>query len=162
VSKRLDNSCRELLFGRDEIIPYELRWQGRYIRLNAVPERKTSQRYANTGQPEWHERDKLLVRRTGDRVLAALDRKGRYASNTFFLVFAKRSCPLNLDGLCALLNSKFMTWYFRTIEPRQGKAFAELKIKHLVTFPLPLQMLEEDGCVLLNALGAERGGKLLG
>jgi hypothetical protein len=156
VRARLDDTCRELLFGRDEIGPYRLRWQGRFIRLSAMLERKTQERYANLGRSEWHEREKLLVRRTGDHVLAAVDRHGRYASNNFFLVFPKQSCSLTLDGLCALLNSRFMTWFFRTIEPRQGRVFAELKIKHLTTFPLPMQVLKPNGCAAMNDLGSRR------
>lgn len=156
VSTPLDASSRPLLLGREEIRPYQLDWQGGYVRLGALPGRRTPRRYANLGRQQWHERDKVLVRRTGDRVLAAVDRQGFYASNNFFLVFPRRPCSLNLDGLCALLNSRFLTWYFRTIEPRQGRAFAELKIKHLATFPLPPQVQQPNGCRRLNRLGARR------
>jgi hypothetical protein len=155
VDRPEDRSCRPLIFGRDEIKPYVLRWKGRYIRLAALPERKTQERYANAGKLAWYARDKLLVRRTGDFVLAAVDRERRFASNNSFIVFPRRECGLTLDGLCALLNSEFMTWYFRTIEPRQGRVFAELKIKHLVTFPLP--EAQPDACRTLNDLGERRG-----
>jgi hypothetical protein len=153
VDALLDPSCRPLLFGRDEIGPFRLSWHGRYVRLSAIPVHKSSQRYANVGRAGWHEREKVLVRRTGDRVIAAVDRECRYASNNFFLVFPKQACPLDLDGLCALLNSRLLTWYFRTIEPRRGRAFAELKIKHLITFPLPRQLLAAGGCDALNSCG---------
>ncbi len=161
VDSRLDESCRPMLFGRDEIQPYLLRWNGKYIRLDAVPRRKTKERYANAGNPDWYAVDKVLVRRTGDYVLAAVDRERRYASNNFFIVFPKRGCDLPMDGLCALLNSAFMTWYFRTIEPRQGRVFAELKIKHLVVFPLPAAILEPLGCQTVNQLGAQRAKLVL-
>jgi hypothetical protein len=166
VCQRLDDSCRELYFGRDEIEPYRLRWQGRYLRLSAVPERRSGTgRYANVGRRQWHERPKVLVRRTGDHVRAAVDDIGRYASNNFFLVFHRDDrgpCSLDLDGLCALLNSRFMTEYFRIIEPRRGRVFAELKIKHLVDFPLPRAVREAEGCRHLNELGArrKRGGNV--
>jgi hypothetical protein len=156
VRDRGDATCHRLFFGRDEMAPYRLRWRGWYICLAALPQKKTKKRYANLGRPEWHERAKLLVRRTGDRVQAAVDRAGHYASNNFFLVFPRQASPLDLDGLCALLNSRFMTWYFRTVEPRQGRAFAELKIKHLRDFPLPRQVRDAGGCDVLNGLGAER------
>jgi hypothetical protein len=156
VDRRLDESCKPLLFGRDEIQPYFLRWSGKYIRLNALPERKTKERYANAGNPDWYARNKLLVRRTGDHVLAAVDRERRYASNNFFLVFPKRDCDLLPDGLCALLNSPLMTWYFRTIEPRRGRVFAELKIKHLTAFPLPEAVQQPGACRSLNELGENR------
>ncbi|HVS34050.1 MAG TPA: TaqI-like C-terminal specificity domain-containing protein, partial [Gemmataceae bacterium] len=156
LNRRQDDSCMPLLFGRDEIHPYHLQWNGKYIRLDAVPGRKTKERYANAGQPEWHAQDKILVRRTGDHVLAALDCEKRYASNNFFLVFPKRGCELSLHGLCALLNSAFMTWYFRTIEPRRGRVFAELKIKHLAAFPLPAAIRQSGGCSALNRRGEGR------
>ncbi|MBL8793535.1 MAG: N-6 DNA methylase [Planctomycetia bacterium] len=156
VDAPLDESCRELYFGRDELVPYELRWRGRYLRLAALPAKRSTERYANVGRPGWYEQDKLLVRRTGDHVLAAVDRSRRYASNNFFLVLPRRPGALSLDGLCALLNSSFMTWYFRAIEPRQGRPFAELKIKHLTAFPLP-----DADCGALNELGSERPGRPL-
>jgi TaqI-like C-terminal specificity domain len=81
-----------------------------------------------------------------------VDREQRWASNNFFLVIPKQPCSLDLDGLCALLNSRFMTWYFRVIEPRQGRAFAELKIKHLSVFPLP----GGATATRLNELGRQR------
>jgi hypothetical protein len=156
VPRKIDNTCQPLLFGRDEIVPFLLRWNGKYIRLGAMPEHKTAAKYANVGKREWHEREKVLVRRTGDHVLAAVDHERRYASNNFFLVFPKASCSLDLNGLTALLNSRLMTWYFQTIEPRKGRVFAELKIKHLETFPLPVGIYEPNGCERLNRLGIER------
>ncbi|HTM23075.1 MAG TPA: TaqI-like C-terminal specificity domain-containing protein, partial [Kofleriaceae bacterium] len=94
--------------------------------------------YANLGRPAWHAAAKLLVRRTGDRVIAAYDGDGRHASNNLFLVLRRPGTSLaELRGLEALLNSRLSTWFFRAIQPRTGRLFAELKIKHLSAFPLP-------------------------
>jgi hypothetical protein len=150
-----DATCRPMYFGRDEIRPYALVWRGRYIRLGALPSRRSKTRYANAGRTHWFDQPKVLVRRTGDFVLAAPDFSGRYASNNFFVVFPNASCVLNLFGVCALLNSRFMTWFFRTIEPRQGRLFAELKIKHLRRFPLP-EATSLRACERLNRLGQQR------
>ncbi|MCL4192556.1 MAG: N-6 DNA methylase, partial [Thermoguttaceae bacterium] len=156
-----DESCCEMYFGGDEISPYLLRWGGRYIRLDAMPEAKAAGRYAHLGRPEWFEQPKVLVRRTGDYVLAAADFSGRYASNNFFLVLPSHPCPLGLPGLASILNSRLTTSFFRAIEPRVGRAFAELKIKHLRRFPLPAAVLGGsaeaiDTCRQLDALGQER------
>lgn len=155
VSERVDESCRELYVGQGEIVRYGLRWAGRYVRVAAAPARRTRERYANLGQARWHQSPKVLVRRTSDSVLAAVDEHGRYASNNFFVVLARRPHPLSLDGLCALLNSRLMTWYFRAVEPRERRAFAELKIKHLSAFPLP-PTDAHTVCAELGELGAER------
>jgi hypothetical protein len=157
VRERIDESCRPLLFGRKEIIPYGLRWEGYFIRLSVVPKHRTRERYANVGKHEWHEKRKVLVRRTGDYVLAAVDEEGRYASNNYFILFPKNPCGLTLEGICALLNSRFITWYFRTIEPRQGRVFAELKIKHIQSFPVPKEVVTATGFIPLNDLGKKRG-----
>lgn len=162
VDAMLDRSCEPLLFGRDEIAPFVLRWNGKFIRLSALQAKPAAASspapYANLGRPHWHHQPKLLVRRTGDRVIAAVDPLGRYASNNFFLVLPKRPCGLTLDGLAAWLNSEFMTWFFRTIEPRTGRAFAELKIKHLRVFPLPAGVHDAACCRDLNELGRQAGG----
>jgi hypothetical protein len=36
----------------------------------------------------------------------------------------------------AILNSHLLTWYFRTIQPRVGRLFAELKIVHINQLPI--------------------------
>jgi len=158
VDSPLDDSCRQLLFGRDEISPYRLAWNGGFVRLSAVPAKRGGRAYANAGQPGWFDREKLLVRRTGDHVLAAVDREMRYVSNNFFVVFPRDGSigGPDLDAMCALLNSRFMTWYFRTIEPRQGRVFAELKIKHLRDFPLPSAKQDTTAASKLSDLGAAR------
>jgi hypothetical protein len=156
VDERLDETCKQMYFGRNEIRPYVLDWHGRYFHLGALPKHKTNTSYANAGRAHWFQQPKILVRRTGDFVLAALDSFNRYASNNFFVVFPKTPCALDLFGLCALLNSRFMTWFFRTIEPRQGRLFAELKIKHLRRFPLPEGVMSVRACRRLNQLGRRR------
>ena len=156
VGRRLDDSCRELYFGREEIRPHRLTWAGRFVRLSAIPDGRTNGRYANPGRPEWYSRPKVLVRRTGDRVLAAADESGRYASNNFFVVLPRVPGALEVYGLAALLNSRFLTWFYRSIVPRRGRAFAELKIRHLRTFPLPQEVTQPGGCAALNELGRRR------
>ena len=162
VSEYIDNSCRPLITKGREVSSYLIDWSGTYIRLDAVPARKTRRAYANIGKPQWYEQDKVLVRRTGDRIIAALDRDSRFASNNFFIIFPRLPCALDLDGLCALLNSKVMTWYFRAIEPREGRTFAEIKIKHLEDMPLPLlndrAPIDEHRLGCLNHLGRVRSG----
>jgi len=79
-----------------------------------------------------------------------------YVSNNLFLILPRQSCALDVWGLCAFLNSSFATWFFRTIEPRQGRLFAEVKIKHLSRIPLPEGVLKPGECLHLNSLGAER------
>jgi hypothetical protein len=140
VSSAIDQSCRPLVVGGDELEPFRLNWSGKYIRLGVVPGKKTKEAYANVGKPSWFESPKVVVQRTGDSIKAAVDTSGNYLSNNFFVVVPRGNSPLTLYGLSAVLNSALITKYFRHIEPREGRAFAEVKIKHLNVFPIPVSI----------------------
>jgi hypothetical protein len=43
---------------------------------------------------------------------------------------------LDLRYLLGLLNAKLMTWFCLAIQPRKGRVFAEVKIKHIQKFPV--------------------------
>ncbi len=134
--------CRPLVLGRGELAPFRLRWAGRYVDTNPNLLDRAAGDYANLGRAEWHRSEKIVVRRTGDRVIAAFDGEGLYVSNNMFVLLPTLRGDLaenrvTLRALVALLNSRFMTWYFRAIQPRVGRLFAELKLVHLRDFPLP-------------------------
>ena len=135
-----------LLVGGNELEPFRVRWNGRFLALSPNVVGRNHGGYANIGQPQWHlNTSKIIVRRTGDRLIAAYDKSGRYVSNNFFVLTAKGGdggkggmTTLEVRAVVAILNSQFMTWYFRTIQPRVGRMFAELKIVHLRDFPIPV------------------------
>lgn len=79
-----------------------------------------------------------MVRRTGDRLIAALDREGLFASNNLFVGLPRPDLDVPLEYIEAWLNSSQATWCFRAVSPRAGRLFAELKLKHLNRLPVPL------------------------
>ena len=88
------------------------------------------------GNSKYFENNKLVVRRTGDFILANVDNDNYYFSNNVFVCIPK-FININLLYFLGILNSKFITWYYRTIQPRKGKLYAELKINVLNSFPMP-------------------------
>jgi hypothetical protein len=131
--------CRPLIFGRDEIRPMHLQWAGKYIQLDPTRFDRGAGEYFNLGDQDLYARPKLLVRRTGDFILAAPDLEGRFCSNNFFILVPREDLPVHrLMYACATLNTRLATYYFRTIQPRTGRLFAELKITHLEEIPVPL------------------------
>lgn len=132
------SDCKPLIFGRDEIGPMRLRWSGKHIQLDEGRFDRAAGEYFNIGDPDLYARDKILVRRTGDFILSAIDLEGRFCSNNFFIVVPQQKMTTaRLTYAAATLNTAFATLYFRTIQPRTGKLFAELKITHLEDIPLP-------------------------
>ncbi len=128
---------RPLLFGRHELRPFVTRPSGWQVVYDRRAIRKARGEYANLGRASWYAPPKLLIRRTGDRVVAAVDRAGLMASNNLFVARLRPGCPLPIESLCAWLNSPVATWCFRAMVPRAGSLFAELKLEHLARLPVP-------------------------
>jgi len=127
-----------LVLGKDELRPFRLAWAGRWVDLDPEAIDRAGGGYANLGRPEWFVAGKLVVRRTGDRIVAARDRTGLYVSNNAFVALPRPALDDDeIDAWLALLNSAFATWWFRAQVPRTGRAFAELKIRELVALPRP-------------------------
>jgi adenine-specific DNA-methyltransferase len=129
-----------LLLGRGEVRRYKIDWAGSWIDLSPGAIDRSAGHYANLGRPEWHCSPKILVRRTGDHLVAAHEPRGLYASNNLFLVLPRAAAkPSVLRATVAVLNSRLLTWCFRARVPRVGRLFAELKIHHLAALPHPAE-----------------------
>jgi len=139
LPKKVNSTCKKLIFGRDEVRQYILKWNGKWVDYRKDIIDKKKKEYAGLGKPEYYETKKIIVRRTGDYVLAAADFNNYYFSNNVFVCIPNKYDNIDLDLLfvVGLLNSNFMTWYYRAIQPRTGKLFSELKINQLKTFPIP-------------------------
>jgi adenine-specific DNA-methyltransferase len=133
-----DGAGAPLVVGKDELRPFRLTWAGRWIDLDPDVIDRPGGGYANLGRPEWFGAGKLVVRRTGDRVVAARDRAGRYVSNNAFVALPRAQLSDDeVDAWLGLLNAGFATWWYRAQVPRIGRAFAELKIRELAALPRP-------------------------
>ncbi|MBL4635698.1 MAG: N-6 DNA methylase [Kofleriaceae bacterium] len=168
VAESHSDMCKPVIVGRKEFSAYQLKWAGTWLDTSPRAVDRSSGEYANLGRAQWHGPGKIVVRRTGDTVIAAFDDTGYFVSNNLFVLNHSRKLSVTIGGrrakaIVALLNSRFMTWYFRAIQPRKGRLFAELKLTHLRSFPIPaehrwtkiekrLALLAEQG----HAQGPER------
>lgn len=137
IPENINPFCKRLIFGRDEIKRYFLKWQGMWANYKKELIDKEKGEYAGLGKPEYFENDKIVVRRTGDFVLANIDTEGYYFSNNVFVCIPQGK-DIDLFYILGILNSKLMTWFYRKIQPRKGKLFSELKINQLSQFPIKI------------------------
>ncbi|MDR3233306.1 MAG: N-6 DNA methylase [Planctomycetaceae bacterium] len=140
VDKKLNRQCKKLIFGRDEVQRYFLKWDGMWVHYTKDFFKKND--YAGLGKPEYFETKKLVIRRTGDYVLACLDDVGYYFSNNVF-VCIPCDTAIDLRFFLALLNSRLMTWYYRNAHPQVGQLFPEIKINLINDFPVPPMNLSD-------------------
>jgi hypothetical protein len=137
VDGKVNRSCKKLILGREEVQRYFLKWKGQWVHYTKDFFERND--YAGLGKREYFETKKLVIRRTGDYVLACLDDVGYYFSNNVFVCIPK-SATINLKVFLVLLNSRLMTWYYQNIQPRVGKMFAEIKINLINEFPIPIDI----------------------
>jgi len=78
---------------------------------------------------------KLLLRQTGDRPIATIDRRGVYFGRSVIAVTAESE--RDLLWLAALLNSAAFAALYRAGTPEAGRPFAQVKVGKLKVVPVP-------------------------
>lgn len=79
---------------------------------------------------------KILVRQTGDEIIAAVD-TNRYLCLNNLHVLEPIDSDTDLFAIVALLNSKLLTWCLRAMNPEAGEALAEVKKEFVEMLPIP-------------------------
>ena len=118
-----DKSYRPLLRGRD-IDKYTNKWDGnRWIKYgDHLAEPRPS---AGFDAPE-----KIVIRQTGDSLIATLDRKQFICMNNMHTI-VQRDGNYDLRFILGLLNSRLLNFYFQWLNPEKGEALAEVKKEHV-------------------------------
>ena len=119
----------------NSVLPFYINYQGHFILTNA------ELLYSGGFDPELIEQTKIILRRTGDRLIAAVDTKDFYHTNTLIYLIPKSDeiCPLSLYALCAILNSATFNKYYQIISLKAGRTLPQVEIDMLHEFPLKMQ-----------------------
>jgi hypothetical protein len=81
---------------------------------------------------------KIVVRQTGDSLIAAMDTKQFITMDNLYTI-RQQSNSCSLYCLLAFLNSSVLRWYYQTVlNPERGEALAQVKKGHLVMLPIPV------------------------
>lgn len=111
-------------FSRFTLQPIEQRWI-KYGRWLAEPR-------PNAG---FDAKEKVVVRQTGDRLVAAIDRDQLICMNNVHVGVVTDS-DFDADTICGLLNSDLLNWYFHYLNPEMGEALAEVKKANVAKLPI--------------------------
>ena len=79
--------------------------------------------------------EKIFMRQTGDRLVAALDREQRLCLNNMHVLVPTGEKP-STSFLLGLINSTLLNWYYRTLNPEVGEALAEVKRANVAKLPI--------------------------
>jgi hypothetical protein len=86
------------------------------------------------------ENPKILVRQTGDSVIAAIDRSGYYHLNnmhSFAPLNGQQKVPM--EYIVCILNSRLIKFYYQTISMEKGRPMAQTDIETLESLPIKVK-----------------------
>jgi len=134
---------KKILEGKN-VYKYSINWKGLWINydpnlkktidLSKLETRQSKIDFALRKLENFTE-EKIIIRQTADRPIAALDTDGYITRHSTHLIL-KKDNEVNLRCVLGILNSKLMEFYYQRTIPEKGKTFAELKIVNLKELPI--------------------------
>jgi hypothetical protein len=79
--------------------------------------------------------NKILIRQTGDRIIATIDSERLYAWKSVFVLLANEEI-YNLKYILSVINSKVIDFFYRILVGEQGRTFAQIKGTNLSKIPI--------------------------
>ena len=137
--KPINITCKKYLQGK-HIDHYQIKYKSLYIEF------VKSLLHSNTDESVYELKQKILVRKTGNTLIATLDDKQYYTDQSIYNIYRKKMSSYNDYVTTAILNSKLMNYYFNRKLITNADVFPYIKGVHLKAFPLPNQV---------NMLGVE-------
>ncbi|MCI0458876.1 MAG: N-6 DNA methylase [Gemmataceae bacterium] len=131
-----------------DVLPYRVRYRGKYLNFSPAV-LKSGFREARYEEP------KILLRQTGDTLIAARDTQGLYCLNNVHVGNA-RTGDIDLRLVVAVLNSAVMARYYRLISLEGGRALAQVDLDVLADLPFkaPPPAEAQEAVALVAALEA--------
>jgi len=128
-SDKLNSSYKKYLQGR-HINQYKISPEKLFIRFDI------NKLHSNTDENVYLQKEKLLVRKTGNVLIAAYDSKQYYTDQSIYNLYPLKYKDLNLKYILALLNSKMMNFYFNKKMVTNPDVFPYIKGIHLKQLPI--------------------------
>ncbi|OGN00102.1 MAG: hypothetical protein A2817_02225 [Candidatus Yanofskybacteria bacterium RIFCSPHIGHO2_01_FULL_39_8b] len=111
----------------------------------------------------FEEDEKVLVRKTGNKLIAVIDSERYYTDQSIYNLYIKKGRRVNLKIITALLNSSLLDYYFNKKMITNPDVFPYIKGIHLKKLPLKFPKDEagekEIEALVLRITELKRGGK---
>ncbi len=139
--KKLDSAYQKVLFGRD-IERYSKRWGGMFVcrdkdRLLRIEKERVGEREVGLRlrEEKIFKREKILTRKTADRLIACYDNEGHYYDHSLHGT-SVTSDDFEIKYILALLNSKLLEWYYKSDPFQKKRTFPQVRISKLKSLPI--------------------------
>lgn len=140
---------KPIIWGKD-ISKYNISWSKQYINYDVHIVDKISLDDVKSKEgmnkqdridfalrsPDLFEKKKIVIRKTGDSLVACIDENSFYFDTLVHGIYEKTQ-GISLEYLLAILNSKPATIFYRLLHDIKGKVFAKISLDNLASFPIP-------------------------
>ena len=89
---------------------------------------------------------KIIVRQTGDSIVATVIESGIICRNNLHICIPKQDA--NVYFTLGVLNSRLVNFYYEFLNPEKGEALAEVKREHIVQLPIPTATPEQQAKII--------------
>ncbi len=139
VKEKIDNNCKKLLAGKD-CHRYQFKWDGKYIRYDKKLIDKNKGEYANLVGKEYFDNSKILLREIASNIECCFDDEKYYTLNKVYSI--QSVSEYNIKYILALLNSKFLSFYFRSRFEEAHVMSGYLQFKKIYTSQIPIYKID--------------------
>lgn len=141
---------KKMILGRD-IKPFGLEWSGTWvnfdpdlknkIKLSDIKSKKgmTAQKKVDFAlrKEAIYLGDKIIVRKTGDRIIAAMDSESFYYDSLSYGIKLKPTTKVSIHFVLGILMSDYIQEHHEKISNNKGKVFAKVLLQNLEKLPFP-------------------------
>ena len=93
---------------------------------------------------------KIIIRQTGDSIIAAIDNKGYYSIDSTNIITINPAYYNSINYLLAILNSTLINFYYQEISQEIGRVLAQVKPIRIKSIPMPdLDLLQQQSIIFL-------------
>jgi hypothetical protein len=114
-----------------QVLPFFVKWEGHYINIDK------KLLWAGGWNADIVENSKIMIRQTGDLIIAGIDYLGLYHLNNVHSLKINKN-NIYLEFICAILNSKLMNKYYKLISLEFGRTMAQTDIETLELLPIKI------------------------
>ncbi len=118
--------------------------------------------HSNTNENVYLQPEKILVRKTGNKLIAVIDDEQYFTDQSIYNLFRKTGVDANLTIITGLLNSDILDFYFNKKMITNPDVFPYIKGIHLKRLPLKFpksRKVEQDLITLIGAIQQKKKDK---
>ena len=131
---KIDESFYPMLVGKD-VEKYSLNWSGYYCCRDKSKIEKHNATDIRLRDERMFIRDKILVRKTGNEIIATVDLQNNYYEQSLFS-FGLSSNDFNINYIVAILNSKLSKYLLKDNAFSKKETFPQIRLHWLKDFPI--------------------------